>query len=127
MERPTIIRKSAADLPVPPNLADYAGEWAAFSWAGVRRQLAGLPGGGLNIAHEAVERHARGPQGDRVAFLVDDLIATGGTAAGASGLMTPFSSSDGISGTSRKKIGAPTGSFEVRMATLPRDTGISLR
>ena len=68
MERPTIIRKTAADLPVPPNLADYAGERAAFSWAAARRQLAGLPGGGLNIAHEAVERHARGPRRDRVAF-----------------------------------------------------------
>lgn len=68
MERPTIIRKSAADLLVSPSLADYAGERAAFSWAGARRELEGLPGGGLNIAHEAVERHARGPQRDRVAF-----------------------------------------------------------
>ena len=34
-----------------------------------RRQLDGLPGGrGLNIAHEAVDRHATGPLADRVAF-----------------------------------------------------------
>ncbi|HJW02401.1 MAG TPA: acetate--CoA ligase [Azospira sp.] len=68
MERPTIIRKCAADLPVPPNLADYGAKRAAFSWAAARQALEGLPGGGLNIAHEAVERHARGPWRDRVAF-----------------------------------------------------------
>jgi acetyl-CoA synthetase len=53
----------------PPNLADYEAERAAFSWEGARRMLAGLPGGrGLNIAHEAVDRHAAGPFATRVAF-----------------------------------------------------------
>ena len=33
-----------------------------------RAQLDGLPGGGLNIAHEAVDRHAAGPRADRVAL-----------------------------------------------------------
>jgi acetyl-CoA synthetase len=32
----------------------------ATTWADARRALAGLPGGGLNIAHEAVDRHASG-------------------------------------------------------------------
>ncbi len=68
MERPAIIRKTAADLRVPPNLADYAATRAAFSWAAVQAELAGLPGGGLNIAHEAVERHAQGARRDHVAF-----------------------------------------------------------
>jgi acetyl-CoA synthetase len=68
MDRPSIIRKTAADLRVPPNLSDYAATRAAFSWEAVRAELAGLPGGGLNIAHEAVERHARGPLRDKVAF-----------------------------------------------------------
>lgn len=67
-ERSTIIRKTAADLRVPPNLADYAAQRAAFSWRTARRELEGLPGGGLNIAHEAVERHARGEKRDHVAF-----------------------------------------------------------
>ena len=68
MDRPAIIRKTAADLRVPPNLADYAATREAFSWDAVRAELAGLPGGGLNIAHEAVERHAQGVRRDHVAF-----------------------------------------------------------
>jgi acetyl-CoA synthetase len=68
VERPTVIRKTAADLRLPPNLADYAATRAAFSWDAVRAELAGLPGGGLNIAHEAVERHARGARRGHVAF-----------------------------------------------------------
>ena len=68
MDRPTIIRKTAADLRMPPNLADYAATCAAFSWDAVRAELAGLPGGGLNIAHETVERHAQGACRDKIAF-----------------------------------------------------------
>ncbi len=68
VDRPGIIRKTVADLRVPPNLADDAAERAAFSWQAARQELAGLPGGGLNIAHEAVERHARGARRDHVAF-----------------------------------------------------------
>ncbi len=43
-----------------PNLCDYEQTRATFSWAQARRALDGLPGGGLNIAYEAVDRHARG-------------------------------------------------------------------
>ncbi|MGK2936483.1 MAG: acetate--CoA ligase [Solirubrobacteraceae bacterium] len=39
-----------------------------FSWAAERALLDGLPGGGLNIAHEAVDRHAAGPLRDRAAL-----------------------------------------------------------
>ncbi len=41
---------------------------ATFSWAEARSWMDGLPGGGLNIAHEAVDRHATGPRGTRVAL-----------------------------------------------------------
>src|SRR5574338_151377 len=68
MQRAAIIHKTAADLPVPPNLVDYAATCAGFSWDAARAELAGLPGGGLNIAHEAVDRHARGPLRGRAAF-----------------------------------------------------------
>src|SRR5690606_31085929 len=37
-------------------------------WERSRAQLAGLPGGGLNIAHEAVGRHVAEGRGDRVAI-----------------------------------------------------------
>jgi acetyl-CoA synthetase len=68
MQRPAIIHKTAADLPVPPNLADYTATCAGFSWDAARAGLAGLPSGGLNIAHEAVERHAQGALRDHTAF-----------------------------------------------------------
>jgi len=50
-----------------PNLTDYAAARAGFAWEQARAELDGLPGGGLNIAHEAVARHAAA-HGDRVAI-----------------------------------------------------------
>lgn len=42
------------------HLLDYEKVQAAFSWGTVARELDGLPNGkGLNIAHEAVDRHAQ--------------------------------------------------------------------
>ncbi|HEY7492274.1 MAG TPA: acetate--CoA ligase [Candidatus Tectomicrobia bacterium] len=53
----------------PPNLLDYDTTCVTFAWEDVRRALAGLPGGaGLNIAHEAVDRHANGPRRDHLAL-----------------------------------------------------------
>ncbi|MFJ6902639.1 acetate--CoA ligase [Streptomyces griseoluteus] len=59
------------DIPprVVPNLRDYDKECAAFSWQEARSTLAGLPGGrGLNIAHEAVDRHAATSRANAVAL-----------------------------------------------------------
>ena len=68
MTWPTIV-KPVADRAVAPNLDDYARVRAAFSWARARAELDGLPGGrGLNIAHEAVDRHAAGRSRDRLAL-----------------------------------------------------------
>jgi acetyl-CoA synthetase len=54
---------------VTPNLVDYEATCAAFTWEAAARELDGLPHGrGLNIAHEAVDRHASGPHQDRVAI-----------------------------------------------------------
>ena len=54
---------------IPPHLDDYARVCAAFSWEAARAELDGLPEGrGLNIAHEAVDRHAAGDGADRVAI-----------------------------------------------------------
>ena len=66
--RPDVIRKSPADLRAAPNLPDREIERRRFSWAAMRAELAGTPGGGLNIAVEAVDRHLATPVRDRVAF-----------------------------------------------------------
>lgn len=55
-------------LSVAPNLADYDAEVTAFRWERARARLDGLPGGGLNMAYEAVTRHARGACASRVAL-----------------------------------------------------------
>ena len=57
------------ELVVAPNLADYETAVARFSWDDARDELDGLPdGNGLNIAHEAVDRHARGARAEHVAL-----------------------------------------------------------
>jgi len=58
--RPASIRKDPAALRVAPN--------PPMDWAAARGALQGLPGGGLNIAHEAVDRHAAGSRAGHVAL-----------------------------------------------------------
>jgi acetyl-CoA synthetase len=63
------ISKTPRDWTVTPNLIDYSQVCAEFSWSTARQALDGLPGGrGLNIAHEAVDRHAAGSRRSRVAL-----------------------------------------------------------
>jgi acetyl-CoA synthetase len=54
--------------PIAPCLLDYEAECTEDFWARARDELDRLPGGGLNIAHEAVDPHAVGPLADRLAF-----------------------------------------------------------
>lgn len=54
---------------VQPNLLDYEKTFERFSWEAARRELDGLPEDkGLNIAHEAVDRHANGTRGSNLAI-----------------------------------------------------------
>jgi len=63
------IRKTPQDELVPPNLGDYAHACAEFSWEHARAALDGLPSGrGLNIAHEAVDRHVGAGRGEHLAL-----------------------------------------------------------
>ena len=64
------ITKPALDqIAVRPNLDDYAARRASHDWAAVRAELEGLPGGrGLNLAHEAIDRHANGAGAKTVAM-----------------------------------------------------------
>jgi acetyl-CoA synthetase len=61
------IRKTPAERDAA-NLAEY--DWVRhdFRWAHAREWLSGLPGGGLNIGYEAVDRHAAGDRRDAVAL-----------------------------------------------------------
>jgi acetyl-CoA synthetase len=64
-----VISKSGEYRGTIPNMVDYERERASFTWDAARRALDGLPGGrGLNVAHEAVVRHAAGAGRDHVAL-----------------------------------------------------------
>jgi acetyl-CoA synthetase len=69
-----VIAKPSAAMRVPPNLRDYEATCARFTWEQARRDgLSGMPGAtepdrALNIAHEAVDRHAGGSRATRVAL-----------------------------------------------------------
>jgi len=59
----------AGRLGAAPNLADYHEARASFSWAQARQtELSGLPTGGLNIAYEAVDRHAGSDRAEHLAL-----------------------------------------------------------
>jgi acetyl-CoA synthetase len=61
------IRKRREDY-AGANLQDYEAHARTFSWEQARAELDGLPGGGLNIAHEAIDRHVAAGRGDRLAL-----------------------------------------------------------
>ncbi|HEX7602281.1 MAG TPA: AMP-binding protein, partial [Polyangiaceae bacterium] len=64
--RPKVISKRTGAAQV----ASYDGARTSFSWSQARGLLDGLPDGrGLNIAHEAVTRHAKGARRDHVALV----------------------------------------------------------
>ncbi len=69
MAHEPVLRKTRDAGAAAPNLDDYDRVRAAFTWDAARALLDGLPGGrGLNIAWEAVDRHAAGPRRDHVAL-----------------------------------------------------------
>jgi acetyl-CoA synthetase len=63
------IHKTQRGTGFTPNLLDYDAACSNFSWEQAASTLSGLPAGrGLNIAHEAVDRHVAGPLKDKVAI-----------------------------------------------------------
>jgi acetyl-CoA synthetase len=63
------IVKRPQDLRPSPHLGDYEATRAGFDWEEAAGLLDGLPGGaGLNIAHEAVDRHLAHGRGTKTAI-----------------------------------------------------------
>jgi len=63
------ITKIPGSWSVPPNLTNYQQTSSEFSWGQILREMDGLPNGtGINIAFEAVDRHANGPKRDKLAL-----------------------------------------------------------
>jgi len=65
-----IIPKPPVDqFRVRPNLDDYDRIRASFHYPDVIKELDGLPGGGLNIAYEAIDRHLKHGGADRLCWI----------------------------------------------------------
>lgn len=61
--------KKSPHAGIPAHIQNYEQTCATFSWDKARAELDGLPGNqGLNMAHEAVDRHAAGPRREHVAL-----------------------------------------------------------
>ena len=67
-EFPAIRKPSLDQMPVKPNL-DYEKDVASFRWESIHGELDWLPGGALNMAHEAIDRHANGRDRDKIAMI----------------------------------------------------------
>ena len=67
---PVVHKPAVARARARANLVDYATERAGFSWSDARAGLDGLPGGGLNIAHEALDRHVAAGRGGHIALRI---------------------------------------------------------
>ena len=65
---PTIHKPGRDEMKVKPNL-EYGKVASSFSWEDMSKELDWLPGGWLNKAHEAIDRHANGPRRDKVAMI----------------------------------------------------------
>ncbi|MDP7110679.1 MAG: acetate--CoA ligase, partial [Myxococcota bacterium] len=71
MSHDTIHKAAAAELAVRPNLEDYEAMRASFRWEDIHQELDFLPDGGLNLAHEAIDRHLATDRRDKVALIWD--------------------------------------------------------
>ncbi|WP_308367367.1 MULTISPECIES: acetate--CoA ligase [unclassified Microbulbifer] len=63
-----MIKKNSENWELIPNLLDYDAARENFSWEHELESLDGLPDGGLNIAFEAVDRHAAGERRGHLAL-----------------------------------------------------------
>ncbi|MEX2227072.1 MAG: acetate--CoA ligase [Dehalococcoidia bacterium] len=69
MDYATIAKPPVDQFKVRPNLDDYDGIRSGFVYPDVIKQLDGLPGGGLNIAYEAIDRHVAKGRGDHLCWI----------------------------------------------------------
>ena len=69
MDYELISKPSVDTFSVRPNLDEYERIRSSFDYERVVDELAGLPGGGLNIAYESLDRHVKAGRGDKPCML----------------------------------------------------------
>lgn len=66
------IKKDNLDtFKVRPNLDDYESMRDNFKWEDIHKELDFLPGGGLNLAYESIDRHIKTDKKDKIALIWD--------------------------------------------------------
>jgi acetyl-CoA synthetase len=69
VDYPIIPKPPIDQFAVRPNMDDYGGLRVSFKYPDVIQELDGLPGGGLNIAYEAIDRHVKHGRGDKLCWI----------------------------------------------------------
>ncbi len=69
MDYDVIEKQKPEEFAVRPNLDDYEGMRTGFEYERIIEELSGLPGGGLNIAYESLDRHVEAGRGDKPCIL----------------------------------------------------------
>ena len=69
MDYEPITKPPVSELKVKPNIEDYDEFVNNFKWTDIEAELDWLPGGGLNNAYEAIDRHVVHGKGDKVALI----------------------------------------------------------
>lgn len=62
------IRKDVGAMARRPNVTEYRSFYRDFRWSDAQGLLSGMTDGGINMAYEAVERHATGASAERIAL-----------------------------------------------------------
>jgi acetyl-CoA synthetase len=67
-----LIVKDPSKLRLKPNLQNYEELRKTFKWSDADKDIDWFPGGMVNAAYNAVDRHAKGARKDKVALIHDD-------------------------------------------------------
>ncbi len=67
-----LVKKDPAKLRLKPNLQNYEQLRKTFKWADAEKMVDWFPGHKINAAYNAVDRHAKGKNKDKLALIYDD-------------------------------------------------------
>lgn len=68
MDYKPLIKSDFRSMAVTPNLFDYAHARETMNWEDMKADIKGLPDGGLNIAHEVIDKHIQTNLKEKIAL-----------------------------------------------------------
>jgi len=67
-----LVKKDPAKLRLKPNFQNYEQQRKTFKWSDADKEVDWFPGGKLNAAYNAIDRHAKGSRKNKIALIFDD-------------------------------------------------------